>query len=820
MDFFTQDLKYALRTMAKTRGITAIAALTLALGIGASTAVFSLINAILLKPLPYPDANKIVIPWRQAPPGLDLGYNEIPWGIGVFRDIQREAKSFQAAGTFQSLAISFSSQGEPVHLDGMMVSAGFFPALGVSPVLGRTFTPEEDQPGRAHVVLLGDQVWRDRFASDPSIIGQALPIYGAQYTVIGIMPAGFAFPKASEMPGSFNFPRETQLWIPAALPPLPKSPTDPDELAVIARLRPGFSLQQAQADMDLIAKLCERRFPNGRHWFNSRVTPLTSQVTGSTRTPLLLILGAVGVVLLIACSNVASLLLTRSIARRREFTLRAALGAGQGRLLAQLLTESILLSLAGGLVGVAFADACVRLAKLFGPAGIPRLQEATIELPVLAFAFGITFVTGVLCGLAPAWSAVRENLVDTLKEDGQRTGAARSSTGMRKLLLVSEVALALVLVIAAALLTQTFFKLLRTDSGFNSSHVLTFELSLPESKYSDVDRIVAFYDGALEKLRTAPGVMAAGIVNTLPMAGATESTGLRIPGRAFTDPKQRPFAQFTVVSPGYFSAVGGRVLRGRDFRESDGASTPSVTLINTAMAKKFWPNEDPIGKQVGPGSPKYPLSTIIGIVADIKHLSLREEPGPEMYVLYDQKPWVSMGTMQVAVRTRSDPGAMSAGIRQAIHARDPELPLAKVASMTTLVDNTMAQPRFAMLLVAAFGGLALALAAIGMYGVISFTVAQRTREIGVRMALGARRADVFAMVLRDGARLAGLGIAIGLAVALAATRIMASFLYGIEATDPVTFAVASLILLAIALTACFVPARRATQVDPMTALRQ
>ncbi len=819
MEILAQDLKYAFRTMAKSRGLTAIAVLTLALGIGASTAVFSLINAILLKPLPYPQADRIVIPWRQSPPGLDLGYNEIPWGIRTFRNIQREVKSFQDVATFQSLSVSLSGSGDPFHADGMMVSAGFFPALGVSPVLGRTFTTEEDQPGRSHVVVLGDQLWRDRFGANPSIIGQAIVLNGAPYTVIGIMPAGYAFPKASDMPGSFNFPRETQLWVPAALPPLPLHPTDPDELAVIARLRPGVAIQQAQAEMDLIAKMAERRFPSARHWFDSRVTPLTRQVTGSTRTPLLLILGAVGVVLLIACSNVASLLLTRSIARRREFTVRAALGARQSRLLGQLLTESVLLSLAAGLVGVAFAGACIHFAKVFGPASIPRLQEASIEFPVLAFALGTTFLTGILCGFAPALSAIRENLVETLKESGQRAGGGRSAVGMRKTLVISEVALAFILVVAAGLLTQTFYRLLRADSGFSSDHVLTFELSLPESKYPDADRIVSFYDGALPQLRNSPGVLSAGIVNTLPMAGATESTGLRIPGKIITDRRQTPFAQFTVVSPGYFSAVGGRVVRGRDFRESDTGTSPAVTLINNAMARKFWPNEDPIGKQVGPGSPKYPLCTIIGIVADIKHLSLREEPGPEMYVLYDQKPWVSMATMQVAVRTKGDPAAVAASVRQAIHARDPELTLAKVASMTTLVDNTMSQPRFAMLLIAMFGGLALTLAAIGMYGVISFAVAQRTREIGVRMALGARRADVFAMVLREGARLAGVGISIGVVVAFAGTRVMSSFLYGIEATDPLTFAGVSAILAGIAMLACFVPARRATRVEPVTALR-
>jgi putative ABC transport system permease protein len=817
MRTFLQDLKHALRLHSKSAGFTTIAVLTFALGIGASTAVFSVVNAVLLKPLPYPHPERVVLPWRLAPVGMFLGFDKFPWGQRDFRQFWLQSKTFQNLAAFQSDSFNLTGSGEPAQLQGLRASAGFFPSLGIAPSLGRVYTAEEDQPGRENVVVLSHQLWIDRFGGNAAMLGRSIELSGHPYTVLGVMPPDFAFPRASEMPGSLDFPREPQLWVPLALPAAP--PPGPEELAVIGRLKPGVSVELAQAELDVYAKQLERLTPQGKGWFNTRLTPLAQQVVGNTRRPLLLMLCAVGVVLLIACSNVASLLLTRSIGRKREFTLRAALGAGQVRLIRQLLTESLLLATAGGLGGILLAKAGIYFAKTFGPADIPRLHEVSLDLMVFAFALAGALVTGILVGLGPAVDAARANLAESLKEGSHRSGGGQGSPATRNALLIYEVALALVLVISTGLLVRTFYSLLGSDSGFNRFHVLTFELSLPGSKYTDTARIVQVYQTALQRLRSLPGVQSAGIGETIPMRGAGESTVIRIPDRPRASQKDVPYAAYTMISPGYFSAVGTPLLRGRDFRDSDTPDAPPVAVINNAMARKYWPFEDAIGKHVGPGSARFPAGTIVGIVADVKHLSLREEAGPEMYVPFNQKVWPSLLNMQVALRTQANPAAMAPLVREAMRSVDPDLPLGKLTTLTTLVDEAMTQPRFSMLLLGAFGALAVALASIGMYGVISYSVAQRTREIGIRMALGARRNDVFRMILAQGARLAGLGIAIGLLCSLAVTRTLARFLYGVQPTDPLTFLSVSLLLVAVALLACYLPARRATEVDPMIALR-
>ncbi len=813
------DVRFAFRALHKNPGFTAVAVLTLALGIGASTAVFSLVNAVLLKPLPYPHSERIAFPWRQSPQGLNLGYNEIPWGRPEFRFVAQESKAFEHLGAFQSDSFNLTRSGDPVRLDGLRASAGFFPALGVSPLLGRIFTADEDQPGHPHAVILGYQLWRDRFGGDSAILGRSLELNGDSYLVIGVMPQGFVFPRAEEMPGGFTFAREAQLWIPLALSAGPRLPAEDDLLAVVGRLKPGVSIAQGQSEMDLLTPRLEAQNPGGKGWFNSRLTPISRQLAGDTRRPLLLILSAVGVVLLIACSNVASLLLTRSLGRQREFTLRAALGANNQRLIRQVLTESLLLATFSGFLGILLAKVVIHFMKVLGPSNIPRLNETNLDLRVLAFALGVSFFAGILFGLAPAVAASRKNLMDSIKEGGLRSGESKTNAKLRNALLIAEVALAFILVIAAGLLTQSFFHLLSVDPGFAPERVLTFELSLPASKYSSQEQTTALYQDVLQKLRSLPGVESAGIIETLPMGGATESTGIRIPGHTPADKNETPYSNYTVASPGYFAAVGTPLLRGRDFLESDTAGSLPVTIINSAMAKKFWPGDDPIGKQVGPGSPLYPAATIIGIVADTKRLSLREQPTPEMFVLYNQKVWPSLLTMDVVLRSKVDPASASAGAREAIHAVDPDLPLAKIAALETLVDDSMTQQRFAMVVLGAFGALALLLASIGIYGVISYSTMQRTQEIGIRIALGAQRRNVLAMVLSHGGRLAGLGISIGLLAALAMAHVMASFWYGVRPADPLTFAAVALLLCAVALLACYIPARRAMRVDPTVALR-
>ncbi len=814
------DVRFALRMLRKSRGFTAVAILTLALGIGASTAVFSLVDAVLLKPLPFPHAERIVFPWRLPKRGLNLGFDTYPWGRVDFLFFSRESKAFEALGAFLSDSFDLTGSGEPVRVDGLRASAGFFPALGVSPALGRTFTDQEDRPGNEHEVVLGDALWRQRFGADPRILGRAIDLNGTPYTVIGVMPRGFAFPRANEMPNVFTFAPQVQLWVPLALDRRSTSiPNEPDELAILGRIKPGITLAQAQADMNIMGKELESNRRNGQGWFNSNVTPLTRQAAGDTRQPLLLILAAVGVVLLIACSNVASLLLTRSLNRKRELTVRAALGAGASRLVRQLLTESLVLASVGGLMGIFVAKAAIYIVKIFDPSSIPRLGEAGLDIRVLLFAFGVTLLTGVLFGMAPAIGATRENLVESLKDGGRRAGSNPAAQRTRNSLLVSQIALALVLVIATGLLTRTFYRLLSVDPGFHPAHALTFELTLPSSKYPDQAHIIPVYQQVLHRLQSLPGVQSAGLTEIVPLDGATESTAIRFSEHPPTSTLDIPMANYTMVSPGYFSAVGTPILRGRPFLDSDTANSMPVAIISAALAKKYWRGQDPIGKEIAPRSLAFPTETIVGIAADVKRLSLREAPPPEMYVPYTQKVWPSLLTMDVVLRTTQDPASVAAGARQAIHSVDPDLPIANVKTLNDLVDDSVAQPRFAMLLLGAFGGLALLLAMIGMYGVISYNVAQRTQEIGIRIALGAQRRNIFEMVLGHGLRLAVLGIAIGLAAAFAVTQVMTSFLYGIQATDPFTFTAVALLLVLVALFACYIPARRAMRVDPMVALR-
>jgi predicted permease len=818
LDSVFQDFRYAARTLRKNPAFSAIAILTLALGIGASTAVFSLVNAVLLKPLPYPNSQQIVFPWRQPPAGLHVGYNEMPWGRPDFLFFAHESKSFQSVGAFKSDSFNLTGSGDAARLDGLRASAGFFPSLGISPIMGRTFSAEEDQIGHEHEVVLSYRLWRDRFGGDTQILGRALQLNSESYTVIGVMPQGFVFPRAEEMPNGFPFPRETQLWVPLALVPGPIIPGEDSELAVMGRLQPGITPAQAQSEMKVMSKRLEDFLPGGKGWFSILVTSMQRQIAGDMRRPLLLILGAVGVVLLIACSNVAGLLLSRSLARRKEFTLRAALGAGKWRLMRQVLTESLVLAGIGGIGGVLIAKVAVHFVKFFAPPNIPRLDEVSLDIRVVSFALAITFVTGILFGLAPTIAGSRDNLVESLKEGGQRSGSSPAGAKLRNGLLISEVALALVLVISAGLLTRTFFHLLSVDPGFNPTRVLTFELTLPATKYTDQPQIVALYQRTLQSIRSLPGVESAGITAITPLAGATESTTIRLPDHPSQDPKAPAFSNYTMVSPGYFAAAGTPLLRGRDFLDSDTADSLPVAIISSAMAKKYWPGEDAIGKQVAPTSKKYPEATIIGIVADVKRLSLREDPPPEMYVPYNQKVWPSLLTMDALVRTKVDPPSLTDTVRGALRSVDADLPLAKIATLNTIVDDSMTLPRFAMVVLGSFAALALLLASVGMYGVISYFVAQRTREIGVRVALGAQGRDVFGMVLGQGARLAAIGIALGLLAALAAARMMVSFLYGVQPIDPLTFAALPFLLLCIALLACYLPARRAMRVDPMVAL--
>jgi predicted permease len=818
MNYLYQDVKHGLRVYARRPSLTLIAVMTLALGIGASSVIFGVVNAILLKPLSFRDAQQIVIPWRSVPPGMNLGYNEIPWGNGQFRYMNEKQGVFETLSAFKSDSFNLTGAGEPALIDGLRVTSGFFPTLGVSPALGSTFNTADDQPGKNHEVILGDKLWREKFGADRSIVGRTVDLGGEVYTVIGVMPPGFSFPRANEMPGSFEFPREAQLWVPLVVP-ITSAPNDPDELAVIARLKKGATTKEAQAQMNAFARDEERRSPQMKGWFDSHVVALKDQVVGDTRRPLQLILAAVGVVLLIACSNIASLLLSLGSARSTEFSTRLALGAPKKRLIRQLLSESILLSFVGGGLGAVAALVGMHYIKAFGPSNIPRLQDATVDFNVILFGAGITVLCGILVGLFPAINVTRSSMIESINKGNQRTASGGGSSTFRNVLVISEIALALVLSISAGLFFRTFANMVKADGGFRPESVLTFEISLPGPQYADKAKVVSTYRNVLTKLQGSSGVAAVGVGETTPLNGAGESTVIRLLDRPPAKPTELPIASYTIASPGYFESIGTPLLQGRTFLDSDGADSVPVTVINRAMARTYWPGENPIGKQIGLGSPKFPPMTVVGIVADIKHLSMREQTGPEMYVPYTQNPWPSMLIMQVALRTKAEPRSIFPSVERDVHSLYPDLPLAKVSTLTEAVDTSLSQMRFALLSVTAFSGLALLLACVGIYGVISFSVAQRTREIGIRMAVGANRTQIFGLIITRGLLLTAAGISIGLLLAFGVSRLTSSFLYGVPSLDFLTYSGMCLLLSLVTLFATTVPALRAMRINPMVAFR-
>lgn len=812
------DIRFALRQARKSPGFSLAVVLVLGLSIGATTAVFSLVDTILLRPVPYPSPASLVIPWNVAPAGAGIpGFDKFPWDPIRFRALEQETATFHFLGAFQGVDFNLTGFGDPALLQGAEVSWGFFPALGVSAAYGRIFTREEDTPGHEHEVVLSDALWRSRFHSRAGILNRVIHLNGLPYTVIGIMPRGFAFPRANEMPGDFTFAAATRLWVPLALPAITPRFT-PSELAAVGRLQPGVTVARAQASMDLFAERMDREHPAWKGWSRSVVTPLQRQVAGDTRRPLMLLLAAVAAVLLIACFNVAGLLLTRAVARQREFALRSALGAGATRMFRQVLTEGLLFAIAGGLVGIGFAVASVSVVRAFGPPDLPRLQEAAPDLRIFTFVATVTLLSGVLFGLAPALAANRANCAESLREGGQKSGTAGSHPRLRAVLVVSQIALALALVMTSALLVRSFRQLLASDGGFRPDHVLTFQLSLPSTQYRERDSIARFYEQVLPRLRALPGVEAAGLTEAVPMGGATEAGVARIVGRALAKGEQPPIVNYTVVSPRLFSALGTPLLEGRDFSDADILSEPAVTIINRAMARRYWPGQDPLGKQLLVPSQKVP-ATIIGIVADMKHSSLREAPTPEMFEPYTQNVWPSMALMQVVLRTKGSPDSVIAAARQTIHDVDPAVPLANISTLAALTGDAMAADRFSMFLMVFFGVTALLLAAIGLYGVMAYTASQRSREIGIRIALGAQRGAILRMVLGDGLRLAMAGVLIGVIVALVSGRLLSGFLYGVRADDPLTLGSVALLIALIALVASFLPARRAAVIDPMQTLR-
>ena len=805
-----RDLRFALRTLTKEPGFTFAAIVTLALGIGANTAIFGIVNAVLLRPLPYSEPDRVVMLWSHW-----INWTRTWLSAPELVDYQTQLRSLEHVAAFRTTSFNLTGGGEPVRVRAAQVQAEMFAALGAQPIVGRAFTADEDRPGREHVVMLTEGLWRSHFGSDPSIVGRTIQLDAAPYLVVGVLPA------ALRLPTDYASRSITHVWVPLALGPVDPQERGSHGLNALGRLRPGVSLAQAQAEADTLT----RGWPQTYQGFYDRefgisLVPAGVEVFGDIRPALFVLLLAVGAVLLIACANVANLLLARSEARQKELAIRAVLGADRGRIVVQLLTESMLLSTIGGAAGIAVAYGLTHGLVALDPLKIPRVADIAIDRRVLAFTAAVAFLTGILFGTVPALHASRLDLQPALKEGGK---GSRSGAGwLRRALVVGEVAASVVLVAAAMLLSRSFARLLDVDAGFNPSHVLTLRTSLPEANYPDAASMARAYSEVARRLRESPGVTAAGAVTGLPLASTRGDWSIVLEG----DPPKGPLnraADWQVVTPGYFEALGTPLRAGRTFTDADRADTLPVIVINETMARRFWPGQSALGRRLTMGRNERWI-TVVGIVADVRHRGLDQVPRSEMYRPHTQFRYgganaPAVSTMTWVVRTVGDPLAATSYARAAIAAVDPNLGISDVETMEQVVADATSDRRLNMLLFLLLGGLALALATIGVFGVVAYSVTQRTHEIGVRMAIGARSRDVARMVLRDGGQMAIAGVAIGLAIALAGARLIRGLLFGVSATDPLTFVTVGAGLLLVALLASYLPARRATRVDPMIALR-
>lgn len=802
-----QDLRFGLRTLIKNPGFTVVAVIALALGIGANSAIFSVVNAILLRPLPYKSPDQLVIIWENA---THLGFPKDTPPPANFLDWRQQSTVFQGMAAFTERSFNLTGLGEPERLDGRRVSANLFDVLGVKPIIGRTFVSQEDQPG-SKVVLLNESLWKRRFGGDPGVIGRAVNLNGEPYTIVGVLP------HTVRLPTSGNW--RDQVWVPIAFSSEEAANRGAHYLEVIARMKPGLTLSKAQAEMDTIAARLAQQYPDVNAKRGAVVTPLHEEIVGKMKAPLLILLGAVGFVLLIACANVANLLLARAAVRQKEIALRLALGANRMRLTKQLLVESVLLSLVGSAVGLGFAYFGLNVLTRFIPHDVTQADTITIDARVLLFTLAIAIVTGLIFGLAPATQASHFNLNETLKEGGRDSGAGVRGKHLRNSLVIAEVAISFLLLIGAGLLINSFMHLRNLDPGFRADHLLALNVDLSEVKYPDPQRRTMFFDEVIRRVQTLPGVQSAAIAGNLPFTYNGDSMGIAVEGIPDPPIDQWPDVIFRTVGPGYFATMGISLVRGRDFNEQDTLDAAPVVVISEKTAKHYWPNEDPIGKRLKPGATTSdtPWRTVIGVVKDVRQNDFIAEPKMQMYFSYRQMK--ALVANALVLRTSVDPLSLATSVRNAIWAVDKDQPVANMDSMEHIVADAVARQRFSMLLLAVFAGLALVLAAVGIYGVMSYSVAQQTREIGIRIALGAQRRDVLRMTVKEGLKLVGAGLLIGLISGFVLTRVMASLLFGISATDPVTFGIICVVLLTVAALASYIPALRATTVDPMVALR-
>jgi len=780
-----------------------VAVLTLALGVGATTAIFSVVQGVLLQPLPFPEPQRLVRVYQEVDGQPDT------FSVLNFLDWRAQSKSTAFAAALSTTTLNLTGDGgEPERLRGVRVSASFFSVLGVRPLAGRTFAPDEDRAGAPRVTVISEDLWRRRFGADPGLVGRAVTLSGQPYNVIGILG------------DEHRYPAKVDLWVPFELTEdqLRADNRGALFLDAIGRLAPAASVEQANAEAEAIGRRLEQQYPKSNTGYTLGAASLQEDLVGDVRTPLLILLGAVVFVLLIACVNVANLLLVRAAARQGEVAIRAALGAGRARIVRQLLTESLTLALAGGVLGMALASWLVRMLVVLAPDRIPRLEEVGLNGPVLLFSLGVTLLTGFLFGLVPALQASRPDLNETLKE-GTRGTRGRTGSRARGALVVVETALAVVLLAGAGLLIRSFDKLQRVELGFRPEGAVTFSIALPQAKYAEDPQIRAFASGLMERMEHLPGVTAAGAVYPLPLSGNDFVISFDVEGRPPAPLGEEPAMRVALVTPEYYRAMGIPLLRGRVFTERDRSDSPRVAVLTQSAARQHFPGEDPIGKKIILGwsvDGVFQGGEVVGIVGDFKQATVEGEPEPEIFLPFDQTP---VGALAVVLRSDRDLAAVAADARRELRRLDPDLPLYNLQTLEELIGKSVSRPRFYMLLLGLFAAIALALAAIGIYGVISYTVRQRTQEIGIRMALGATQRRVLRMVVRQGLVLALVGGAVGLGGALVMTRGMANLLYGVSSTDPATLAGVGLVLLLVAALASYLPARRAAEIEPQLAIR-
>lgn len=815
------DVRYGLRMLAASRGFTAIAVLVLALGIGANTVIFGIVNAVLLDPLPYEEPDRLVKLWGSRP---DIGMNQFGIAYPNFADWRAQNRVFEQMAAWGFLGppgVSLTGSGEPMLLQAVAVTAGFFDVLGARPMVGRTFLPEADDPATSRRVVLSHRLWQQRFGADPELVGGAILLNGEPYTVVGVMPADFWFEPQSGLESGLRDPVDA--WIPLAGTP---SFAQMHEhrgahwLRAIARLRPGVTVAQAREEMQLIARRLEEANPRMNEGWSVYLVSWYEELVGGYRVTLLTLLGAVGFVLLIACVNVANLLLARSTARQRETAIRVALGAGRFRLIRQFLTESLLLAVPGAALGVLLAWGGIRLVVVMAPPEVPRIEQAALDMQVLGFTLGLALLTSLIFGLAPALYASAPRLGESLKDGGTRLigfGPQR----LRDTMVVAEIALALVLLVGAGLMIRSFLGLRAFDSGFDGRGVLTTQVSVPSWKYTEDSQVVGLFQQILERIEGLPGVESAGIASNLPRSGYSRGA-FYVDDRPRPPREETPTAQFIGVSPDYFKAMGIPLLRGREFDDRDASSEQGATIISASLADGYLSDAEPIARRIELLAATPELYEIVGIVGDLRdpfspqQIAAPTAGIPALYFPFAREPDTSMS---LVVRTESDALSLASLVRSEIRAADPDVAMSAFMTMEQVLDETIAQPHFYTRLLSIFGGIALLLVAVGVYGILSYSVAQRTFEIGVRMALGAGAKDVVSAVVRKGLALALLGTFIGVGLALALTRLVSSLLFGVTPTDPTTFAAVVAILVTVAFFACYFPARRAANIDPVEALR-